>query len=274
MSNNDVTQILDQLLAGTLSKDQAAEKISSSSPILNVDNFAKIDTFRNQRTGFPEVVFGPGKTAEEVASIMSSISKNKRSKDDRYQAIITSKLEEEKYAKVADILRIEDPDMLLHYNENAQILYTEVNTQGIRPQIQGKVGVVCAGTSDRRIAEEAAVILELCGVSEVTRVYDVGVAGLDRLLLNLPTIRACDAIIVCAGMDGALPSVVGGLVRAPVVAVPTSVGYGLAMGGVSAMLTMLNTCAPGVSVVNVDNGFGASVCAIKMLKIGKQDHSD
>ena len=130
------------------------------------------------------------------------------------------------------------------------------------------MAVLCAGTSDLAVAEEAAVTLELMGV-KVVRLYDVGVAGLHRLLAHMPVVRGAQVTIVAAGMDGALPSVVGGLAKCPVVAVPTSVGYGAALSGLAPLLTMLNSCAPGVSVVNIDNGFGAAMVAVKMLGVNK-----
>lgn len=177
---------------------------------------------------------------------------------------------------------------LVAYMPGCKIAYTR-QEQGKVPSIEGTVTVVSAGTSDWTVAEEAAVMLELSGVKEVKRLHDVGVAGLHRLLSNLDKISAADVVIVCAGlgpsrdllllhaslphfagMDGALPSVVGGLVKAPVIAVPTSVGYGAAFQGVAALLTMLNSCAPGVTVVNIDNGFGAAVAAFKMLLLRQQ----
>eukprot|EP01035_Chromulina_nebulosa_P020849 gene20849-27020_t len=141
--------------------------------------------------------------------------------------------------------------------------------------IPGKVSILCAGTSDINIAEEAACLLELSGIDKVIRVYDVGVAGIHRLFNNISLFQDSEVVIVCAGMDGALPSVVGGLVQAPVIAVPTSIGYGASFSGVSALLTMLNSCSPGVTVVNIDNGFGAAVTAYKIInKINRNHNKD
>ena len=164
----------------------------------------------------------------------------------------------------------------LTYNEQARILSMKASSlEGttVQPTIQftDRVVVATAGTTDLPVAEEAAMVLEAAGC-EVDRIFDVGVAGLHRIISALPRLRdeRVGAVIVCAGMDGALPSVVGGLVSVPVFAVPTSVGYGVSLGGVAAMLTMLNSCAPGVSVLNVDNGFGAATCAFKVLQRSKK----
>jgi len=161
-------------------------------------------------------------------------------------------------------------DFVIKYFPDARILqaWTKDSNFGAKEVLDGTVAVMCAGTSDFNIAEESAVLLELSGVA-VDRIYDVGVAGIHRLLENVERFRSADVVVVCAGMDGALPSVVAGLTKAPVIAVPTSVGYGASFGGVSALLTMLNSCAPGVTVVNIDNGFGAAVSAYKILKIRK-----
>jgi NCAIR mutase (PurE)-related protein len=155
------------------------------------------------------------------------------------------------------------------YHELARIVsMTAHNTKPRTPDpaTAARIVVATAGTTDVPVAEEAAVVLEATGQVIVDRIYDVGVAGLHRVIRALPRLQAADIVIVCAGMDGALPSVVGGLVRCPVLAVPTSIGYGAAFGGVSALLTMLNSCSPGVAVVNIDNGFGAAAMAYKMVR--------
>ncbi len=191
----------------------------------------------------PEVVFAAGKTPEQTAAILSRIHAS------GVPALATR----------ADAADFEATLKLLpdaKYHELARCITCGEPT----PRSGGHVAVVCAGTSDLPVAEEAALTAELFG-AQVTRVTDVGVAGLHRLLAHLPTIREADAVVVCAGMEGALPSVVGGLVAMPVIAVPTSIGYGAAFGGIAALLGMLNSCSPNVTVVNIDNGFGAGYVA-------------
>ena len=181
-------------------------------------------------------------------------------------AILATRISKEEYEKISSYTFNEGS---ITYHEMAGIIAMRANAmQRILPNTQmKKVVVACAGTTDLPVAEEAAVTLEETGV-RVEKVYDCGVAGLHRILNALPTLRneEVGAVIVCAGMDGALPSVVGGLVSVPVIAVPTSVGYGVSLGGISALLTMLNSCSPGVGVVNVDNGFGAAALAFKCIK--------
>lgn len=209
--------------------------------------FAKIDTHRHTRTGLPEVIYAPGKTSEQLAALFSAFPQSD-------VPVIASRISAEKAAAV-----LEQLPHLTHYPKANILAHPAKNRKN-----NGCVAVVTAGTSDSAVAEEAAVTLELLGVS-VERVQDVGVAGLHRLMHQMPALRQMDVIVVIAGMEGALPSVVGGLVKAPVVAVPTSVGYGASFEGLSALLGMMNSCAPGVSVVNIDNGFGGAICAFKML---------
>lgn len=236
------------------------------SSILNIEDFARIDLNREARAGFPEVIFGSGKTSTHFAKIMqTTFTRTNR-------IVIGTRVNKEQVSTLQTLVNQSQESSnttSVVYNEEAKICYIQSNDTKKQKESSttGTVAVLCAGTSDYGIAEEAAVMLELSNVSKVIRLYDVGVAGLSRLLSNLEVIQSADVIIVCAGMDGALPSVVGGLVKAPVIAVPTSVGYGAAFGGVSALLTMLNSCAPGVTVVNIDNGFGAAVSAFKMLKV-------
>jgi NCAIR mutase (PurE)-related protein len=231
-----------------------------SSSTLDIDNIARIDLNRASRNGFPEVIFGAGKTADHIATIMNEMHKKMV---DRKTAIIATKVDPTQYARMQAVMGTDT----VTYLPVPRIAYIAAAKGVAGFQVKGKIAVLCAGTSDFAIAEEAAILLELSGVETVTRLYDVGVAGLHRLLSNLDKISDCDVCIVCAGMDGALPSVVSGLLKAPVVAVPTSVGYGAAFGGVSALLTMLNSCSPGISTVNIDNGFGAAVMAFKILKV-------
>lgn len=206
--------------------------------------FAKIDHHRALRRGFPEVVFGAGKTADQVAAIVERLA----SGADR---VLVTKADERCFDAVRQLV----PDAEYHPIARAITMNRAKETPS-RPGIM----VLCGGTSDIPIAEEAAITAELMG-NAVERSYDVGVSGVHRLLDRLPRLREARVLVVVAGMEGALPSVVGGLVSVPVIAVPTSIGYGASFGGLAALLTMLNSCAAGVSVVNIDNGFGAGYLA-------------
>ena len=212
--------------------------------------FAKVDHHRALRRGFPEVVFGAGKTPEQIEAIALRIAARGQG------ALVTRTL-----ADVHARLQARFPRAVWHA---AARCLTLPAAEPPAP-LPGRAAVVCAGTSDIPVAEEAAVTLEFHG-AQVERVHDVGVAGLHRLLDRTPVLRECDVVIVAAGMEGALPSVVGGLVDVPVVAVPTSVGYGASFQGLAALLAMLNSCASGVGVVNIDNGFGAGYLAALMLR--------
>lgn len=204
--------------------------------------FAKYDLNREKIKGFPEVIMAEGKKLVHLVAIAEkAIAKTGR--------LLISRADKKQFEAIAKKLKKFNP----RYYELARLVYLGKKTA----KKTGKVVVVCAGTSDLSVAEEAAVSLEIFG-SNVERLYDVGVAGLHRLLSNLDVFDGANSIIVVAGMDGALPSVVGGLVSVPVIAVPTSTGYGASFKGVAALLTMLNTCSIGVSVVNIDNGFGAA----------------
>jgi len=226
---------------GTISPDEALEHLAVL-PFEPLDG-ARVDLHRALRQGVPEVVYGEGKTATQIASIMRVLL-------ERSGRAVATRVGPEKAAAVLDQL----PEAL--YADAARMLVADPAPLGRRPG----VAVLAAGTSDLPVAAEAALTAEVLG-NEVLRIDDVGVAGLHRLVPVLPEIRASRAVVVVAGMDGALPSVVGGLVSAPVIAVPTSVGYGASFGGMAALLTMLNSCSPGVAVVNIDNGFGAGVLA-------------
>ena len=205
--------------------------------------FARVDHHRAVRQGFPEVVFGQAKTPEQIAAIAQAIVR-------RGHALLVTRTTPEAFAAVRAVV----PDAAFH--PQARIIERR---QGIE-RGKGTVLVAAAGTSDLPVAEEAAITAEVMG-NDVDRLYDVGVAGLHRLLAERARIDAARVIITVAGMEGALASVVGGLVKVPVIAVPTSVGYGASFGGVTALLAMLNSCATGVSVVNIDNGFGAAAIA-------------
>ena len=206
--------------------------------------FANIDQHRNIRTGYPETIFCEGKTPEQVAAIIDKM-KEKNSN------IMGTRASAEVFEKVKEIV----PEAV--YHPLARIIVVKKKEDIHSEKI---IAVITAGTSDIPVAEEAAITAETMG-NQVDRIYDVGVAGIHRLFGKLDRIRAANVIIVIAGMEGALASVVGGLVDKPVIAVPTSIGYGASFGGISALLTMLNSCATGVAVVNIDNGFGAGYLA-------------
>jgi pyridinium-3,5-biscarboxylic acid mononucleotide synthase len=211
--------------------------------------FAKIDVARLGRRGLPEAVYGEPKTAEELVAILAVLA-------DRNGVALATRVPEAKAEVVARAL----PEAV--YHERSQCLTIERNPL---PKLPGIVGIVGAGTADLPVVEEAAVTLALMGV-EARIVNDSGVAGLQRTMRAADNLAACDVAIVVAGMEGALPSVISGLLPCPIIAVPTSVGYGLNMGGLSALLTMLNSCSSGITVVNVDNGYGAACAATLIIK--------
>lgn len=213
--------------------------------------FAKIDHDRKSRQGYPEVIFGAGKTPEQTAEIFKRIINNGNT------AVCTRASQEMAdyvLSQVSGAKYIKEASIILYEQEKKELI--------------GQVCIATAGTSDIFVAEEAAVILECYG-SKAVRLYDVGVAGIHRLLDNVDILRSSNCIIAVAGMEGALPSVIAGLVSVPVIAVPTSVGYGANLGGIAALLTMLNSCASGVSVVNIDNGFGAANQAYLINKLAE-----
>ena len=212
--------------------------------------FARLDGDRAARTGVPETIFCQGKTPAQVAEILQQLLQIHPEEN-----ILGTRANEAAYLAAKELV----PDVC--YDEMARVLYVRRTDE-----TDGRsVAVISAGTADMPVAEEAALCASLLG-HDVVRIYDVGVAGVHRLLAHEETIRACDVVIVVAGMEGALASVVGGLVAAPVIAVPTSVGYGSSFEGLAALLAMLNSCANGVGVVNIDNGFGAACLADKILK--------
>lgn len=206
--------------------------------------FAKVDTNRLHRRGLPEVIYCPGKTADQIVHIVRALVEKK-------QNVFATRASLEQFEKVKKAF----PKAV--YHELARSITIDIQKKK-RPF--GMVTVVSAGTSDIPVAEEAALSAERMG-AKVVRVYDVGVAGLHRLLNHIEPLRKARAVVVVAGMEGALPSVVGGLIDRPIIAVPTSIGYGTSMQGLAALLAMLNTCVPGITVVNIDNGFGAGVAA-------------
>jgi NCAIR mutase (PurE)-related protein len=205
--------------------------------------FAKVDHHRPRRKGFPEVIYGEGKTPEQIAKIAKSLA-------GKGQDVLVTRTDKKAYLAVKRALK------------KAKFfgLTRMIVVGGKQKRENRKIAVITAGTSDLPIAEEAALTAEFLG-EKVERIYDVGVAGIHRLVKNLPKIKKAKVVIVVAGMEGALPSVVGGMIDKPIIAVPTSVGYGASFKGLAALLTMMNSCAPGVAVVNIDNGFGAAVMA-------------
>lgn len=242
MNESRLKEILAQVKAGSLSVEGATEALRDL-PFEDL-GFARVDHHRSLRRGFPEVVLGQGKTAEQLLSIAQSIRS-------RGQAVLITRLEEDQAARLA-----------ASFPEAKWRPLSRTLTIGEPEKLNGKglILVMCAGTSDIPVAEEAAVTARIMG-HEVAEVYDVGVAGLHRLLEARELMAQARVFVVVAGMEGALPSVVAGLIDKPVIAVPTSTGYGTSFGGLSALLAMLNSCASGVAVVNIDNGFGAGYLA-------------
>ncbi len=238
MHPDSLRQLLDQVATGATSVDAALRRLESW-PFETLD-FACLDHQRALRCGFPEVIFGQGKTAEQVETIFTKLAATRNN-------VLATRVSSEAAERV--LKRFPQAT----YHELARVLTLRQNPA---PASAGLVAIVCAGSSDLPIAEEARVTVEIMDQPTHT-LYDVGVAGLHRLLARSDDLRQAKVLVVVAGMEGALPSVVGGLVKAPVIAVPTSVGYGASFHGLAALLTMLNSCAAGVSVVNIDNGFGA-----------------
>jgi len=246
-------QILRQLLAAVreerISVDEALESLRRL-PFSDL-GFAKLDSHRSLRNGFPEVVFCAGKQVEHIAAIMQKLAEGPG-------PALATRASPEAFAAVQAVVPA------ARYHPAARVIVYEPDPL---PKRSGEILVISAGTSDIPVAEEAAITADVMG-NRVERIFDVGVAGLHRLLAHVDRIMAATVLIVVAGMEGALPSVVGGLVSCPVIAVPTSVGYGASFEGIAALLSMLNSCAPGVSVVNIDNGFGAGFSASMIYYCG------
>lgn len=277
-SNRAIEEILDSVQRGQINPSEGAEAISSlTGPVSSTEQllkqFADLDHSRAKRTGFPEAVFAEGKTPKQVFCILESLASNlikgmanEEAKGLPVPAILATRVDPAMYE---ELKTMEYSSGSITYHEVARIVSMEPHgIETTAPKMEkSRVVVATAGTTDIPVAEEAAVTLEAAGC-EVDRIYDAGVAGLHRIIKALPRLRdpSVSCVIVCAGMDGALPSVVGGLVNVPVFAVPCSIGYGASFGGVSAMLTMLNSCSPGVSVLNIDNGFGAAAIAFKAIR--------
>ncbi len=242
MTTTEAIKLLEKFRAGGVSRDQVLQEFQAA-PVADL-GFAQVDTHRALRKGFPEVVFGEGKTPEQVLRIAGKLL-------EREPHVLVTRISSEHARPLRKKFRF-----AVHH-ELARCVTLDKRPLPKRP---GTIAVVCAGTSDLPIAEEAAVTAEIMG-NRVDRVNDVGIAGVHRLFNRLETIQRANVVIVVAGMEGALPSVVAGLVAKPVIAVPTSVGYGASFGGLAALLSMLNSCASGLTVVNIDNGFGAGFAA-------------
>lgn len=243
-------ELLNQVKNGRTSVTEALQKLQTQ-PAESIED-ACIDHQRSLRTGIPEVIYGASKSAEQIINISTSLLK----KD---EVVLITRVDQAKAYSILEQL----PQ--LTYYEQATILCGNPRPV-IKENCRGSIVVVCAGTSDIPVAEEARITVQSFG-HPVEKLYDVGVAGLHRLLTNQPLLSFASAIIVVAGMEGALPSVVGGLVSAPVIGVPTSIGYGANLGGFAALLGMLNSCASGLAVVNIDNGFGAACMAVAINRV-------
>ena len=248
MNPTTLLHLLAEVQRGTLTPEQASARLVDL-PFEDLD-YAKIDHHRTLRSGLPEVIYAAGKTPAQTAKIFSRMAATGVD-------VLATRADEATAQAVLSAV----PAAIHHPQARAITLRQSPHTA-----LRGHVAVLCAGTSDLPIAEEAAITAELFG-THVTRHYDVGVAGLHRILSQRESINHANAVIVCAGMEGALPSVVGGLVGVPVIAVPTSVGYGASFAGAAALLGMLNSCSPNVTVVNIDNGFGAAYTATLIARM-------
>lgn len=260
MTHPDALQnLLQAVAAGSVSPETALHKLKHFE-VEPVADFANIDHHRALRTGFPEVIWGPGKTPTQICQIIEAMRR-------RTPVVMATRIEPAVYEEV----RSHIPD--LRYFESARIcalIQSPTDADGLPyPQHPGTITLLSAGTADLPVAEEAATTAVLCGF-RVKRLWDVGVAGIHRLLNNRHHLQSADVLIVVAGMEGALPSVVAGLADCPVIAVPTSIGYGASFGGVAPLLTMLNSCATGIGVVNIDNGFGAAILAGQILRTARR----
>ena len=252
---DSLKEMLQAIADGDVSPETALEKLKDL-PFETLDEFAKIDRHRQLRTGFPEVIWGADKTPQQLVKIINLMRQDS-------SVIMATRIEPQKYQELKQAI----PDLI--YYPAARICALSVPKT---PSQIGTISILTAGTADIPVAEEAAITGELCGFA-VTRLWDVGVAGIHRLLSNRQVVYDADVLIVVAGMEGALPSVVAGMADCPVIAVPTSVGYGASFQGVAPLLTMLNSCAAGIGVVNIDNGFGAAILAGQILRTAKKIRS-
>lgn len=251
LTDQTLHALLDDVAAGTISSAEALTRLRETNAEAVAD-YAVLDTAREERTGFPEVIFGQGKTDEQVVTIFHRLRAKNRS-------VMATRITGEVYARIKDKLPSDAA-----YDATARIVYTRDPEKKLYPGIT----VVTAGTADLPVAAEAALTAELIG-NQVLRIADVGVSGIHRLFHRIDEIRASRVIVVVAGMEAALASVIGGLVSCPVIAVPTSVGYGASFSGLAALLATLNSCANGIGVVNIDNGFGAGCLAAKINAVGR-----
>ncbi|MEO1673578.1 MAG: nickel pincer cofactor biosynthesis protein LarB [Cyanobacteria bacterium J06631_2] len=251
-----IKQLLQAIANGDVSPETALEKLKYL-PFESLDQFAKIDHHRQLRTGFPEVIWGADKTPEQLIKIIQAMRKDAA-------VVMATRIEELVYQELKTAI----PDLI--YYPAARICSL---SKPQAPTQTGAISILTAGTADIPVASEAAITAEMCGF-EVIRLWDVGVAGIHRLLSNSQVVYDADVLIVVAGMEGALPSVVAGMADCPVIAVPTSVGYGASFGGVTPLLTMLNSCAAGIGVVNIDNGFGAAILAGQILRTASKISRD
>lgn len=251
MKVDRIRDLLKEVKSGKIKVEEALEKLKVL-PYQDL-GFAKIDTHRELRRSYPEVIFCPGKTPEQIVHIAERMRENK-------STVMAVRANKEIYQAIKNSL----PEV--RYFEKAKIAVLGERKEKVSPHT---ILVVSGGTADMPVAEEAAVTAEIMS-NKVDRLYDVGVAGIHRLFDNKDRLFSANVLVVVAGMEGALPSVVGGLVSKPVIAVPTSVGYGASFKGVSALLTMLNSCAPGIAVVNIDNGFGAGYMASLINHMGRE----
>ena len=255
-------EILEKLLKGEIDIE-TCENLLKANTILELDEVAKFDSHREVRTGFPEAILAQGKDYVDLLAIIKGYFNNESG-----ESILITRLTKERYHKLKEDLEdIVKKGFYLDYNEKAKILIISSSENNRALDSNKKIGIITAGTSDIAVGEEAKVIVEQGGCEAITS-YDIGVAGIHRLfpqIAKMMELGVC-AIIVCAGMEGALPSVVAGLVDVPVIGVPTSVGYGVGGEGKAALYAMLQSCAPGIAVVNIDNGFGAGVFALTIAK--------
>ena len=246
--------LLQRVAEGKTSVAEAELSLSAEGvKVAHSQGYSVLDVTRAARTGIPEVVLGSHKTASQIVELMTILAANGA-------GALTTRVAPDKARAVVAALP------LAQHSEIANLVWLPATGSALPLAPCGQVCVVCAGTSDLPVAEEAALTAEFLG-AKVVRVCDVGVAGLGRLLARVDTIRAADVVIVVAGMEGALPSVLAGLLDLPMLAVPTSVGYGLSHGGFAALVSMMSSCAPGISVVNIDNGFGAAVAAVRIARL-------
>ena len=249
MNIRKLEDLLKRVKSGRISTDEAMAQLKSL-PFEDL-GFARIDHHRSLRKGFPEVIWGEGKTSGQILSIMKQLK-------DKGQNILITRIEEKKAKAVQKVF-----PKSRYYRRSKVLTYL---THPVKFEGKGMILIITAGTTDIPVAEEAAVTAEFMG-NRVETLYDVGVSGIHRLLFERERLEKARVLIVVAGMEGALPSVVGGLVNRPVIAVPTSIGYGASFGGITALLAMLNSCASGVAVVNIDNGFGAGYMASLMNRM-------